>query len=347
MTVVPESRDERDLGLDIPGAVLGTGGLMALVYAIIQGPEAGWTSLEILAAFDVAAVLLVAFAVVELRSPAPMLPLRFFRQRDFTGAVLSIGLMIFGMLVTFFSLTQFFQIVQGRSALEAGLLIVPASVAMMFSAPLSAVLVRRIGPRYLVLAMAGAMVTGVLLLTGLGEASSAESVIVPLVIFGFGAGLGMPALTDTVMAAVPETDAGVASAVNDVSRELGGALGIATIGSVVSTLYRGNVDAALAGSVPVELVDLLGESVGVAAVAAQSLPAELAATVLDATRVAFVDAMTGGFRLSAIVLTAAVVIAFTLIPRRMRSTQAEAQETDVPGAFGPELQLDPVRVRAR
>ncbi len=327
MIFVPESRDERDLGLDVPGAVLSTTGLIALVYGIIQGPEAGWSSPEILIAFGLAVTLLTAFAIVETRSEAPMLPLKFFRQKDFTGAVFTLGLIIFGMLVTFFFLTQYFQIVQGRSAFAAGLLIIPASVGMIMGAPLSGVLVKRIGPRYLVLAMAGAMITGVLLLTGVEVDSSTLSIVIPLGIFGFGAGLGMPALTDTVMAAVPEADAGVGSAVNDVSRELGGALGIATIGSFVSSFYRSNVSDALAGAVPDEVVELAGESVGVASVVAASLPEEVGATVIAAANEAFIDAMNTGFRISAAVLVSAVVIAFTLIPRNMRAEQAAEERT--------------------
>ena len=232
------------------------------------------------------------------------------------------------MLVTFFFLTQFFQIVQGRSALAAGLLIVPASVGMMFGAPLSGKLMHTIGPRYLVLAMSAAMVTGVLMLAGTDVGSSTISVIIPISIFGFGAGLGMPALTDTVMAAVPEADAGIGSAVNDVSRELGGALGIATIGSVVSSVYRSNVGDALNGAVPAEVAELAGESIGVAKFAAQSLPASAANVVVEAANAAFVDAMVAGFRISAVVLVSAVVIAFTLIPKRMRDTQAQADDTD-------------------
>ena len=271
-----------------------------------------------------------------------MLPLRFLRQKDFTGAVLVIRIIMFAMLVSFFFLTQFFQIVQGRSAFQAGLLIIPTSVAMMVGAPLSGKLMHTIGPRYLVLAMASAMVTGIVMLTGIEVTSSALSVIIPLAIFGFGAGLGMPALTDTVMAAVPEADAGIGSAVNDVSRELGGALGIATIGSVVSGLYRSNVGDALAGAVPVDLVDVASESIGVANVVAAGLPAELATTLTAAANGAFVDAMRGGggggFIVSAIILVASVVIALTLVPRRMRSTQAESEDSDsrvVTGGFEP------------
>lgn len=190
---------------------------------------------------------------------------------------------------------------------------------------MSGVLVKRIGPRYLVLAMAGAMITGVLLLTGIEVDSSTLSVIIPLTIFGFGAGLGLPALTDTVMAAVPEADAGVGSAVNDFSRELGAALGIATIGSFVSSLYHNNIDDALAGTLPDEIVDLAGESIGVATVVAAGLPEEVGATVISAANQAFIEAMSTGFWISAAVLATAVAIAFTLIPRHMRTEQATEQ----------------------
>ena len=116
---------------------------------------------------------------------------------------------------------------------------------MMVGAPLSTVVAKRFGPRVNVLAMSGAMIAGVLLLTQVTIDSGTVLPVAALFVFGFGAGLGMPALTDTVMAAVPERDAGVASAVNDVSREFGGALGIATIGSVVAGFYRGNIESSL------------------------------------------------------------------------------------------------------
>jgi len=194
----------------------------------------------------------------------------------------------------------------------------------------------KIGPRYLVLAMAGAMVTGVMLLTSLEVGSSALAAVIPLTIFGFGAGLGMPALTDTVMAAVPEADAGIGSAVNDVSRELGGALGIATIGSVVSTLYRSNIEDALVG-LPVDVSELAGESVGVAAIAAQQLPPEMGASILEAANTAFVDAMITGFQISAVILMIAVVIALTLIPTKMRTAQARIEEEVPLAGFIPEV----------
>lgn len=327
MLAVPESRDERKIGLDIPGAILGSAGVTALIFGIIQGNELGWTSVETIGIFALAIGLLVTFAIVELRSSHPMLPLRFFRQKDFSGAVLSIGLIVFAMLVVFFYLTQYFQIVQGKSALEAGLLIVPASLAMMFAAPMSAVVAKRFGPRVNVLAMTAAMITGVLLLTQLTVTTDIFLPLAALAIFGIGIGLGMPALTDTVMAAVPERDAGVASAVNDVSREFGGALGIATIGSLVAGLYRANVEGLIPAGIPAEVAELVGEGIGVAAVIARDLPAELGAALMAAANEAFMNAMNDGFIISAVVLASAVVIAFTLIPTRMRTDQAEFDET--------------------
>ena len=327
MLFVPESRDERKLGLDLPGAVTGTAGVTALIYGIIQGNELGWTSIEIAAIFAASAVLLGAFAWIELRAEHPMLPLRFFRQKDFTGAVLTISLVVFALIVAFFYLTQFFQIVQGRSAMEAGALLIPTSVAMMVGAPFSALIAKRFGPRVNVVSMTIAMVLGTLMLTQLTIGSDTLYVIAALSVFGFGAGLGMPALTDTIMAAVPERDAGVASAVNDVSREFGGALGIATIGSVVAGLYRTYVADTLPAGLPEDAAELITEGIGVASVVASNLPADLAAAVTDAANDAFMSAMNDGFIISAVVLASAVVIAFTLMPTRMRAAQAEFDET--------------------
>ena len=328
MVVVPESRDERHLRLDVPGAVLGTSGLAVLVYGIIRGGEAGWGATTVIGCFGVAAVLLVAFAIVEARATNPLLPMRFFRERDFTGAVLVIGIVLFAMFVTFFFLTQFFQLVQGRSAFEAGLLIVPTSIAMIIGSGLAARLIHAIGPRLLALAMTGAMTIGLVLLMALTPTSTTFQIITALVIFGFGAGLGLPALTDTVMAAVPERDAGVGSAVNDVSRQLGGALGVAVIGSIVNSAYRHRLDRTLGRRLPSTVLQSAGRSIGVATQVARTLPGGLATTLTHAANRAFVDAITGGFLISAVVMIASITVAATMLPRRMRTAQAAADDDE-------------------
>ncbi len=322
LLIVPESRDERNLGLDVPGAVLGTAGMTSLVFGIIQGSEAGWTSPEILGAFALAAVLLGAFALVELRTTHAMLPLRFFRQRDFTGAVVVIGMIIFAMLSAFFSLTQFLQLVQGRTAFQAGLLIISAAAAMMMGAPIAGTAVKAIGPRYLAAAGIVSMAIGMMLLSRLQIDGGMLQVIVPLALFGFGGGLVLAPLTDTVMAAVPVEDAGVGSAVNDVSRELGGALGVAVIGSIVNGLYSSGVAGSLAGSATPQQVDAAREGIGGAVLASNGLAGPSVGPFLDAANNAFVDAITKGFRISAAILVATLVAALTLLPRHMRRSQA-------------------------
>jgi EmrB/QacA subfamily drug resistance transporter len=328
MVIVPESRDERHVGLDIPGAVLGTLGLTALVYCIIRLGEKNFSDGVALAAMVTAAVLLAAFVVVERRSSAPMLPLRFFRERDFTGAVVVIGMALFAMFVTFFFLTQLFQLVQHRSAFAAGVLIVPASVGIVVGSGLAGRLVATVGPRVLVAAMTIGMITGLILLTRTTVATGAWQIDGALVLFGLGAGLGLPALTDTVMAAVPEREAGIGSAVNDVSRQLGGALGVAVIGSIVSSAYRANLRAHEPAGVPTSIAHASEKSIGVATQSARALPARTAAGLLNAANHAYVHAITRGFVVSIVVMVAALGVAIVMIPRRARAAQATAEVED-------------------
>jgi EmrB/QacA subfamily drug resistance transporter len=326
MVIVPESRDERHVGLDIPGALLGTLGLTSLVYAIIRAGETSFTDAVCIAAFATAIVLLAAFAYVERRTDSPMLPMRFFRERDFSGAVLVIGMALFAMFVSFFFLTQLFQLVQHRSALAAGLLIVPASIGIIVGSGLAGKLIHTVGPRVLVSAMTVGMIIGLLLLTRTTVSTSALRIDAALLLFGLGAGLGLPALTDTVMAAVPEREAGVGSAVNDVSRQLGGALGVAVIGSVVSSAYRSNLRRTIPANVAPAVAHAAQKSIGVATAAAASLPARTAGPLTHAANVAYVDAITRGFFLSAAVMAAALVVALTMLPARMRAVQNDADE---------------------
>jgi hypothetical protein len=145
----------------------------------------------------------------------------------------------------------------------------------------------------------------------------------------------MPAMTDTVMAAVPERDAGVGSALNDVSRQLGGALGIAVIGSVVNDAYRSNLSDN-AGTLDPAALHAAGEGIGIASRVAAALPPDAASALTLAANDAFIDAITRGFLISTAVLLAALVVALTMIPRRMRSAQAEAADATAED-FGDEL----------
>jgi EmrB/QacA subfamily drug resistance transporter len=326
MAIVPESRDERHVGLDVPGALFGTLALTTLVYAIIRAGETSFADGVCIASFVAAGVLLVAFAAIERRAETPMLPLRFFRERDFSGAVLVIGMALFAMFVSFFFLTQLFQLVQHRSALAAGLLIVPASIGIVVGSGLAGKLLPKVGPRVLIATMTGGMIVGLLLLTRTTATTGALEIDTALVLFGLGAGLGLPALTDTVMAAVPEREAGVGSAVNDVSRQLGGALGVAVIGSVVSSAYRANLGRTAPAGLAPTITRAAQKSIGVATEVAGRLPARSAASLVHAANTAYVDAITRGFYVSAAVMVAALVVAIAMIPSRMRASQKDADE---------------------
>ena len=321
--VVRESRDPRHVGLDVPGAVTATLGISTLVFGIIQGAEQGWSDPTIVASFVIAAALLLGFVVIERRAAFPMLPLHFFANRDFTGSVLVIGIMFFAGPASFFFLSQFFQIVQGRDPFEAGLLILPNAGAILVAAMIAPRFTERFGPRRLVTFSVGIMTVAALLFASVDADWNALTEIAVITLFGFGFGLGMPAITDTIMVSVPVEDAGIGSAVNDVSRELGSALGVAVIGSFISGLYKGNVEDRLTGQVDDELIEVAKEGIGVTARAVADLPTEVANLTLAETGAAFVDAMNSGFLLSAAVLASGAVVAFRLLPNAARTDQVE------------------------
>jgi len=326
-TFVRESRDDRDIGLDIPGAVTATLGISTLVFAIIQGAEEGWGSPLIVGTFAAATVLLALFLYVETKATNPMLPLRFFKNRDFTGSVVILGLMFFAGPATFFFLTQFFQIVQGKEPLEAGLLILPNAAAIVLASAIAPKLAEMVGPRRIVMFAVSVMTAAVAILSQIEAGWTGTTEIAVIMLFGFGFGLGMPSLTDMVMASVPVEDAGVGSAVNDVSRELGSALGVAIIGSFISSIYRSNLDEQLEGQVPTDVIEIAKEGIGVLAATAPTLPEDLGTTTFEGASVAFIEAMNSGFWLSTAVLATGVVLAAWLLPNQARSQQVERDVT--------------------
>ncbi len=321
MLVVRESRDTRHVGFDVPGSLTGTLAIGALVYAIIQGGEAGWSSAQIVFPLVISVVAFVAFVAIERRAQFPMLPLRFFRQRDFTGSVASLGIVFFAGIILFFFLSQHWQLVQGRSPFNAGMMSLPNGVAIITGSVVAQSLLPRIGPRRLVSAAMLIMGVGVALFTTVDAGTSTLRMIAELMVVGFGFGLAAQPLTDTVMAAVPVEDAGVGSAVNDLSRELGSALGIAIIGSIISHLYRNGIHERLDGRVPIGVVKAAGDGLGVIHGAARSLDPIVAARAIHAADLAFVDAMTRGFWISVGFVAVGFVLALFLLPDASRANQ--------------------------
>ncbi|WP_069172569.1 MFS transporter [Streptomyces griseus] len=259
--LVPDSRDPEPGRVDPLGVVLSIVGLVLLVYGIIRGGElASFTDLTVLAPLLGGLVVLAVFVRHEKRSSHPSLDIAYFRKPAFSAAVSAIALVFFALMgVTFFS-AFYLQSVRGYSALQSGLLILPLAAAQMIFAPRARLVVDRFGAR--------AVCTAGMLLVAGGLAAFAffdagtPVWVLCLVFFVQGTGMAhiMPPVTVTVMQALPRERAGSGSAINNTFRQVGGALGVAVLGSVLSTVYRGRIEGHLDG-VPAAARDVAGESI--------------------------------------------------------------------------------------
>lgn len=325
--LVPSSRDPARNPLDPPGALLSIGGLAALLYAIIEGPNLGWTSGAVIAFFAVAAVLLAAFAWWELRARFPMLDLRVFRDPSMALGSLTILVAFFGMFGMFFLVTQFLQFSQGHSPLAAALRLLPVGFVVVIAAPRGAALAARYGPRPVV---AGGLLLTAIGLVGLGSLAPDDPYALLLLALAATAGgmaLAMPSATSAIVSSVPQAKAGVASAINDTTREVGGALGIAIVGSAMSAAYRDRIEGALDGLSPAN-ADLAGESVGVAIAVASAVGGPEGAALRTAAQEAFSEAMLVAMVIAAAVVLVAAVAAAGFFPNFDPQQQPEPQQPE-------------------
>jgi EmrB/QacA subfamily drug resistance transporter len=329
--LVPESRDPSGARLDLPGAVLSIGAVTALVYGIIEAPGRGWTDPVILGAFASAIVLGLAFAWREIHTDAPMLDLALFRDRRFTAGAGAIALTFFALFGVIFGLTQFLQFVLGKTALEAGALMVTLAIGIPVGARISLEAVSRAGTRRV---MAGGLVwVALVLLTMTQWSPTTEAWVVSLTLFFLALGLAnvMAPGTGTVMSAVPEAKAGVGSAMNDLLRQLGGALGVAVIGSVMNTVYRDRMTEVVP-PLPGPAADAARDSVGAAVAIAGQIGGAAGEALAAVARIAFVDAL----GLAAVVAAGVAVATAAFVARAMpRDAQAGHDPVDVPAGTIP------------
>jgi EmrB/QacA subfamily drug resistance transporter len=221
--------------LDVPGVVLASFGLLAVVWAVIKGQELGWTSPWIVGFMTLGVVLLIAFGLWERRSSAPMLPLTFFKSRAFSMANLSSWLMYFGMFGAIFLLSQYLQVVLHYSPFQAGLRILPWTLAPIFVAPIAGASSDRVGGG-LLMGVGLAMQAFGLAWIGLVISPTVDymQLIVPFIISGIGMGLFFAPVANVVLSAVRPHEEGQASGANNAIRELGGVFGVAILASVFS-----------------------------------------------------------------------------------------------------------------
>jgi DHA2 family methylenomycin A resistance protein-like MFS transporter len=231
---VRESREARGRNLDVPGQLLGVIFLGALLFALIEGNGLGWGSTAIVAAFFLAATGFAAFVAVERRSAAPMIELRFFKNRTFSAANLASGTMNFAMFGLLFTMSLFFQQAQGFSPIETGLRMIPLLAPLTFLAPFGGRLVGAVGPR---LPSGGLLLSalGMLVLSQIDAQTGYESIWPALLLTGLGLAPATPALVAAATGSVPSERAGMASAINNTARQGAGAFGVAILGGFLGS----------------------------------------------------------------------------------------------------------------
>ena len=286
--LVPESRDADAPGIDIGGVLAACATVGTLVYTIIEAPQRGWSDALTLAGFAATAVLAAVFVAVERRVPNPMLDMTVFRTRAFSAASISVTVAFFALFGFIFLVTQFFQFLRGYGPLSTGLRILPVAISIALGAVAGPPLVARFGTRVVVM-------TGLFSLGGsfgwiaLSPAGMAYSTIVAqMALMGLGLGLTQVAATESILSVLPAAKAGVGSAVNDATREAGGTLGVAVVGSVFASLFATQISSSDLARLPGGLPDGASTSVAAAFAAARRAGGgALDAAVQDAFMSAF------------------------------------------------------------
>jgi len=321
--VVPESRDEAGhRRVDPPGLIAGTLAVSALTYALIEGNARGWTDGRILSAFAIAAVAAIAFVAIEARRESPMLPAGLLRNRTFAGANIVGALMFFGMIGTIFFLTLYLQDVLGYSPAQAGLRLLPLSGMILVFAPVAGKLSDRVGSRGFMTAGPALTAAGLGLLLLARPGTPYTAVLLPAFLaMGAGWATTLAPMSTAVMGSAEPGRAGLASAAANTSRELGGVLGVASLGALTTAVFSRALLAHLAGAgIPAGPAARIIARAGSSAAAGGTAGASR--VVRDAIQQSFVHAMHAGIVAAAAAMLCASVVSFVLV--RSHVTHAEA-----------------------
>ncbi len=311
---VPTSRDTQGHSLDLPGSLLSAAALIALVFSLIQGPEYGWTDPMILVGFAAALILGALWVAVERRRTHPMLDPSLFGIPRFGLGSLGIGVAFAVMFGMFFGLAQFMQFVLGHSPLGTAVRILPFAAVMVGVAPNGPRLAQRFGVRSVI---AGGLLLTAVGLTGLasvGADSGYLQVIVSLGVVSAGMALAFPAATEAIVGSLSQDKAGVASAVNDTTREVGAAVGIALFGSLLSSGYRTSVGGAF-DVLPGPAAAAARDSIGAALHIVQRAPDQVRADLVQTARTGFADGYSLAMTVGAVLLVITATVVFRWFPK--------------------------------
>ncbi|MFE9848602.1 MFS transporter [Streptomyces sp. NPDC005576] len=333
LALVPPSRAEAMGRIDYVGGLLSIVSVGSLVYAIIEGPHFGWGAGPVAAAV-VAGVGFVAFTVWELRHPHPMLDVRKFTLRPFSGSMIAVLFFFFGAFGSIYYSTQFLQFVLGYDPLETGIRLLPLAGAVFVGAAVTARLAPRLGVKAMVVPGMALGALGVLLLTQIDEGSAYTAFLPTLLLLGFAIGLSVSPATDTIMGSFPESELGVGGGANDTALELGGSLGIAVLGSLLATAYKDKLGALAGGHVPAEVLDPARESVGgglaVAGQVAKSPSGgpEQAQALVDAVNESFAHAVAHTSLVGGVIMAVGALTVLAVLPGRRTGRLQEGAAED-------------------
>ena len=309
--VVPESRDPEHRRLDPLGAVLSVVGLGTLVYGIIRGGSDGWVDGVTLATLAGGTAVLGLFVVHELRTPSPLLDMHVFRNPRFTGASAAVAAIYFCLFGTIFLVTQHLQVLLDYGTLAAGIRTVPFALTLLVVANLTPRIVARTGPRWPI--VTGSVVVAVSQLPRIASTPDTgyDLILAGQVLFALGMGLLIAPATASIMGALPPGRAGVGSAMNDTARQVGGALGVAVMGSLAAAGYRAGLDDRVAaGTLPADVLTRARESLAGALTVGDG-------AVAEAGRAAFITGLRWASVVAVVVALAGAAAAWRLLPGRV------------------------------
>jgi hypothetical protein len=307
------SRDRGAGGLDPPGAALSLASLGGLLYAVTEVPERGWTDPAVAACFVLGAVGAATFVGWERRAEQPMLDVGFFRDPRFSAAIVSIMALFFGMFGLMFVSTQVLQSVLGYDTFGAGLRLVPLPLMVVVFAQVSVRAASRVGTRAVVTAGLVIVTSGLAVGSTIETGSGYGVLAIALTLTGIGVGCTLAPAVGSLMSSVPPTRAAVASAVNDTARLSAAAIGVAVVGSIVSSTYRASVRDAAALLTPDQLGHASTSITNAVSVAGQ-LEGSAGTEVLAIARQGFVDGVGGGLLVAAIVSAFGALVAWRFLP---------------------------------
>jgi EmrB/QacA subfamily drug resistance transporter len=320
MRLLPESRDPGAGRFDPLGALLSVGGVGLLVWTVIEAPRHGWASVTTIAGFAGSLLILAAFVGWQLRRPDPMLDVRLFANPRFSAASGAIALAFFGLFGFIFLITQYFQVVRSYDPLRAGVATLPFALVTGLVSPAAIALMKRAGTKAVVTAGLVLMSAGFLVAAGTAADSAYWGrIITSMTLIAAGLALTSSPATEAIMGALPPAKAGAGSAVNDTTRELGGTLGVAIVGSVMSSAYSGHVLTALTKiGAPAALTSAAQQSVVAGLHAAAYLPPALRGFAATAARQAFMSGLHNGSLVAAGATAVAALATLAFLPARVR-----------------------------